>query len=103
MKAIVVCAAALLALAAASLPAAAQGGAEPFPADSLQELRRGDGTREIGRVVEVRGDTTVFETISGERLEVRSRFVHVRRSARAPGTPASSSSSPSWATARRTP
>ena len=79
MKAMVTCAATLLALAAASLPAAAQGGAEPFPADSLQELRRGDGTREIGRVVEVRGDTTVFETISGERLEVRSRFVHVRR------------------------
>lgn len=79
MKAMVTCAAALLALAAASLPAAAQGGPEPFPADSLQELRRGDGTREIGRVVEVRGDTTVFETISGERLKVRSRFVHVRR------------------------
>ncbi|HEV2149477.1 MAG TPA: hypothetical protein VGR37_18905 [Longimicrobiaceae bacterium] len=78
MKASVVCAAALWALAAAFLPAAAQTSADPFPADSLQELRRADGSREVGRVVEVRGDTIRFETISGEFLDVRGRFVRVR-------------------------
>ena len=78
MKARIVVTAALWALAAALRPAAAQAGADPFSADSLQELRRGDGTREIGRVVEVRGDTVRFETISGELVEVRRRFVSIR-------------------------
>lgn len=78
MKAIVACTAALLALAAASLPAAAQGEPEPLPADSLQELRRADGSRVIGHVVGQRGDTVVFETVTGEQVEVRRRFVRIR-------------------------
>lgn len=68
----------VLALGLAAAPGAAHAQADPFPADSLQELRRADGSREIGRVLSVRGDTVTFETISGERLEVRSRFAHVR-------------------------
>lgn len=78
MKAMLVCAAALWALAAAPLPAAAQAGADPIPADSLQEMRRANGTREIGRVVAERGDTVVFETITGELVEGRRRFVRIR-------------------------
>jgi hypothetical protein len=72
------CAAALWALAAALSPAAAQSSAGPFPADSLQELRRPSGATEIGHVVEERGDTVVFETINGDRIEARRRFVHIR-------------------------
>lgn len=72
MKSSLVCAAALLALAAAACPAAAQDPA-PAPADSLQELRRADGSRHVGRLVEERGDTLVFETIDGRRLEERRR------------------------------
>lgn len=69
----------LLGGAALAAPrAAAAQPADPFPADSLQELRRADGSREIGRVLEARGDTIRFETISGEVLEVRSRFARVR-------------------------
>jgi hypothetical protein len=77
-KAILACAAALWALAAASLPAEAQEPAGPFPADSLQEMRRADGSREIGRVVGQRGDTVVFETVTGEQVEARRRFVRIR-------------------------
>jgi hypothetical protein len=78
MKAIAVCAAALWALAAAVPPAAAQEPAGPFPADSLQELRRADGSRVIGHVIGQRGDTVVFETVTGEQVEVRRRFVRIR-------------------------
>lgn len=68
----------LLLLACAAAPrAAAQATPTPVPADSLQELRRANGTRVVGRVVEVRGDTIRFESISGELLEVRSRFVRI--------------------------
>ncbi|HEX2190515.1 MAG TPA: hypothetical protein VHG51_16520 [Longimicrobiaceae bacterium] len=68
----------LLAACAAAPRAAAQSSPDPIPPDSLQELRRADGSKEVGRVVEVRGDTVRFETISGEFLEVRSRFVRIR-------------------------
>jgi len=67
-----------LALCAAALPGAAHAQSAPVPADSLQELRRADGSKEIGRVVSTRGDTLTFETITGERLEVRTRYVRVR-------------------------
>lgn len=70
----------LLALLAAALPGTvhAQSPADTVTADSLQELRRADGSKEIGRVVSTRGDTLTFETITGERLEVRRRYVRVR-------------------------
>lgn len=71
---------ALLALAALAAPAPApaqQPDMQPTPDSALVELRVGDGTRYVGRVVETREDQLVFETISGVRMEVSRAFARL--------------------------
>jgi hypothetical protein len=49
--------------------------------DSLQQLRLGDGSRHVGRVVEMQQDRIIFETIAGVRIEANrafARLTHVR-------------------------
>jgi hypothetical protein len=47
------------------------------PTDSLQQLRLGDGSRHIGRVVEMRDDKIIFETIAGVRIEANREFARL--------------------------
>jgi len=45
--------------------------------DSLQQLRLGDGSRHIGRVVELQQDRVIFETIAGVRIEANRAFARI--------------------------
>lgn len=54
---------------------------EEAPVDregSMFELRRPDGKREVGWIVETRGDTITFETIEGYRLTADRRRIDLR-------------------------
>jgi hypothetical protein len=46
--------------------------------DSIYEMRLGDGSRSYGRIVELRDDQVVFETITGVRLEVNRAFARLQ-------------------------
>lgn len=45
--------------------------------DSIYELRIGDGSRTVGRILEVRDEQIVFETIAGVRMEVNRAFARL--------------------------
>jgi hypothetical protein len=68
----------LAVLAITTVDAYAQTPGEVVVSDSLMELRRAGGSTVIGRVVAVDGDRITFETIEGERFEVRSQFARIR-------------------------
>jgi hypothetical protein len=56
------------------------GAVEVAPDDVVQELRLEDGSRLYGRVVEVKGDRVVFQTVSGPELVlIRDQVSDVRR------------------------
>ena len=63
------------ALGGAAIPAAAQS---PTPADSVWELRTGDGTTHIGRVLSRDDERIVFQTISGSEVVASARFSRLR-------------------------
>lgn len=56
--------------------------AEPAASDTtrqqLQELRRANGSKVYGHVVGERGDSISFETIDGDVLNLRRRYVRIR-------------------------
>jgi hypothetical protein len=47
------------------------------PSDSLKQLRLGDGSTHIGRVVEMQEDRIIFETIAGVRIEANRAFARL--------------------------
>jgi hypothetical protein len=46
--------------------------------DGIFELRLGDGSRSVGRILEIRDDQVVFETIAGVRMEVNRAFARLQ-------------------------
>lgn len=48
------------------------------PADTLYELRLGDGTRHIGRVAARGEDRLTFQSITGQEIDVNERFARLR-------------------------
>jgi hypothetical protein len=51
---------------------------QPAASDTLYEMRRPDGTRVVGWVLERTPETISFETIAGERIQVAPRLVDLR-------------------------
>jgi hypothetical protein len=66
-----------LVLVSLVLPARAAAQQPLAPSDSLYELRVGDGSRTVGRIIEVRDDRIVFESITGVRMEVNRAFARL--------------------------
>jgi len=64
--------------ASAIVPAPAVAQQAEVSADSIFELRVGDGSRTYGRIVEMREDKLVFETIAGVRMEVNRAFARLQ-------------------------
>lgn len=68
-----ICAAALL-----SWPTLASGQVATFSGDTLYELRLPDGDKHIGRIEAQQGDSVMFQTLGGVRLQVHRQMVRLR-------------------------
>jgi hypothetical protein len=64
-------------LLSAGTPPGASAQQPLAPGDSIYELRVGDGSRTVGRIVEMSDERIVFETIAGVRMEVNRAFARL--------------------------
>lgn len=71
-------ASAMLVIAATAFVAPAAGQEPTQATDSLFELRLGDGTKHIGKVVSRTDDRIVFQSITGAQMEVNATFARLR-------------------------